>query len=57
MATVMRILVGSYVLGMMMLTSGCVIEPHEGYYDHGHHRYYHEHRWHECGDGDEHCRR
>jgi hypothetical protein len=42
------------------LASGCVVEPREGYrdgyYDHDHHRYYHEHAWHECIEHDEHCR-
>jgi hypothetical protein len=37
--------------------SGCIVAtPHEGYYDRDHHRWYHEHEWHECGDRDEHCR-
>jgi hypothetical protein len=36
--------------------SGCVVEPHEGYYDRDHHRYYHEHAWVGCGADDEHCR-
>jgi len=49
----------AYTLTMVMigLASGCVIAPREGYYDHDHHRYYHEHAWHECGGPDEHyCR-
>jgi hypothetical protein len=31
------------------------VEPREGYYDHPHHRWYHEHRWHECEEHEEHC--
>ena len=52
------IVVGSFLLGLILLaTSGCIVEPQEGYYDHHHHRYYHEHGWHECGPHDEHwCR-
>ena len=39
------------------LLSGCVVaEPREGYYDRGHHRYYHEHAWIGCGREDVHCR-
>jgi len=52
------IVVGSFLLGLILLaTSGCVVEPREGYYDHPHHRYYHEHGWHACGEREEHwCR-
>lgn len=50
------IVLGSFLLGLVMLaTSGCVIEPREGSYDHPHHRWYHEHRWQECRERDEHC--
>ena len=51
-----RILVqGGLLAGLLAFTSACVVtEPREGYYDNPHHRYYHEHTWHEC-DG-EHCR-
>jgi hypothetical protein len=44
------------LLGLMLLVPGCVIEPREGFYDHDHHRWWHEHSWRECGDRDEHCR-
>ncbi len=44
------------LLGLMLVVSGCVVEPREGFYDRDHHRWYHEHGWHECGDRDEHCR-
>jgi hypothetical protein len=47
---------GLLLLGLILLTPGCVVEPREGYYDRDHHRWYHEHAWHECGDRDEHCR-
>ena len=46
------------LLGAVMFAPGCVIaEPRDGYYDHEHHRYYHEHGWRECREEDEHCRR
>jgi hypothetical protein len=50
-------ILGSFLLGLVILaTSGCVIAPErEGYYDHYHHRYYHEHSWHSCVERDEHC--
>jgi hypothetical protein len=55
MIAMTRIVMGSFLLGLL-LSSGCVVaEPREGYYDHDHHRWYHEHTWHECGDHDEHC--
>jgi hypothetical protein len=55
MIAVTRIVMGTFVLGLL-LSSGCVVaEPHEGYYDHDHHRWYHEHTWHPCGEHDEHC--
>ena len=48
---------GSFLLGLIVVASACVIEePRGGYYDHEHHRYYHEHGWHECVEHDEHCR-
>jgi hypothetical protein len=51
---------GSFLLGLIMVASACVVEPREGYregyYDHDHHRYYHGHEWHECVERDEHCR-
>ena len=50
----------SVLIGLMALMSACVIAPrdgyHEGYYDRDHHRYYHEHSWHDCGEHDDHCR-
>jgi hypothetical protein len=43
------------LLGFAML-AGCVVEPREGFYDSDHHRWWHEHAWHECGAEDVHCR-
>ena len=46
-------------LGVMLFAPGCVVpvheEPHEGYYDRDHHRWYHEHGWHDCEEHDLHC--
>jgi hypothetical protein len=43
--------------GLVLLDSGCVVtEPREGYYDHDHNRWYHDHAWQACGEHDEHCR-
>jgi hypothetical protein len=48
---------GCIALALVMFATGCVVaEPHEGYYDRDHHRYYHEHTWHECGEHDNFCR-
>jgi hypothetical protein len=47
---------GTLLLGIALFVPGCVVEPREGFYDRDHHRYYHEHAWHECVEGDEHCR-
>jgi hypothetical protein len=48
---------GSFLAALMVLASACVVEtPREGYYDSDHHRYYHEHTWHECGEHDAYCR-
>jgi hypothetical protein len=44
------------LLGLIVFASACVVAPREGYWDHDHHRYYHENAWHDCGDRDEHCR-
>jgi len=44
------------LLGAVTFASGCVVaEPREGYYDHAHHRWYHEHAWRECEEHDLHC--
>jgi hypothetical protein len=50
-----RIAKGSFILGLWMFAAGCVVaEPREGYWDHDHHRYWHEHAWVECDAA--HCR-
>jgi hypothetical protein len=51
-----RIAKGSFILGLLFLSTACVVEPREGYWDRDHHRWYHEHGWHECGEADVHCR-
>lgn len=52
-----RISLGSCLLALVALfLSGCVIAPHEGYYDRDHHRYWHDHHWHRCLERDVHCR-
>lgn len=64
-----RIATTSLLLGLMVVMSGCIFGPregyhegyHEGYYDHAHNRYYHKNSWHDCGERerererDEHC--
>jgi hypothetical protein len=44
------------VLALLAMSTACVVEPRENFYDRDHHRYYGGHAWHECGDGDFHCR-
>jgi hypothetical protein len=60
MTNIQSILRGGILLGLVALSSACVVAGpgsyHEGYYDRDHHRYYHENTWHECGERDEHCR-
>jgi hypothetical protein len=58
MSNIQRILRGGILLGLIALSSACVVAGpgHEGYYDRDHNRYYHENSWHDCGDHDEHCR-
>jgi hypothetical protein len=51
-----RVVLGSIFVGLALLAAGCVVAPAEGYYDRDHHRYWHEHVWVVCGDGDVHCR-
>lgn len=60
------ILSHAVLFGLMALSSGCVVHEsssaareegyREGYYDRDHHRYYHEHAWHECVENDPYCR-
>jgi hypothetical protein len=51
---------GSFLVSLLALASGCVVAPregyHEGYWDHEHNRWYHEHGWVDCGEHDVHCR-
>jgi len=43
------------MMGLMVLAQGCVVEPREGYWDRDHHRWYHDHAWHDCVEHDVHC--
>jgi hypothetical protein len=52
-----RVARGSFLLALIAMASGCIVaEPRDGYWDHDHNRWYHDHAWHQCGDRDEHCR-
>ncbi|HXZ60076.1 MAG TPA: hypothetical protein VEG26_07810 [Steroidobacteraceae bacterium] len=44
------------MLALILVLPGCVVEPREGYYDQDHHRWWHEHHWHDCAEREEHCR-
>jgi hypothetical protein len=62
MRNIQSIFRGGILLGLIALSSACVVAGpgyhegyREGYYDSGHHRYYHENAWHDCGERDEHC--
>ena len=44
------------LMGFVLLAQGCVVAPREGFYDRDHHRWWHENRWQDCGDRDDHCR-
>ncbi len=46
----------SFILGLIAMAAACVVDTREGYWDRDHHRYYHEHTWHECVENDIHCR-
>jgi hypothetical protein len=51
------IIKGSILLALVTFSSACVVaEPHEGFYDRDHARYYHEHSWHDCGEHNDFCR-
>jgi hypothetical protein len=61
MTSTQSIFRAAIMLGLISLSTGCVVaEPrgayHEGYYDRDHNRYYHENGWRDCGERDEHCR-
>jgi hypothetical protein len=61
--SILRFALSSLLVTLITLTSGCIVERdrgdheayQEGYYDHEHHRWWHEHKWHECIEHDEHC--
>jgi hypothetical protein len=59
MRTPLFALLSLAMLASTLMASGCVYErdhePREGYYDHEHHRWYHEHAWVVCDDRDPHC--
>ncbi|HEX3912671.1 MAG TPA: hypothetical protein VHW71_04120 [Steroidobacteraceae bacterium] len=58
MTNIQSLVRGGVLLGLVALSSACVVAGpryHDGYYDHEHHRYWHENAWHECGERDEHC--
>ncbi len=47
---------GTILLVLTISSSACIVaEPREGYYDREHTRYYHEHKWHECGERNDFC--
>jgi hypothetical protein len=55
--TARGVAMSSFILGLITMAAACVVEtPREGYWDRDHHRWYHEHAWHECGENDIHCR-
>ncbi|MGA2024584.1 MAG: hypothetical protein ABSH23_07485 [Steroidobacteraceae bacterium] len=56
MTVMLRIAKLSVVIGLMAFATACVVEPHEGYWDHDHNRYYHAHAWHDCTAADNFCR-
>jgi hypothetical protein len=46
-----------FLLAFVTYASGCIVaEPREGYWDHEHARWYHNHVWVACGPDDIHCR-
>ena len=55
MTSTKRIVTRTSLFLLIGLMAGCLVGPREGYYDGGHHRYYHENAWHDCADRDEHC--
>jgi hypothetical protein len=57
MTNTQRLSQAGFLLALIAFASGCVVaEPREGYWDHDHARWYHNHGWVNCGPGDEHCR-
>jgi hypothetical protein len=57
MKNIRRIAQFGFLLGLLSLTTGCIVAgPREGYWDRDHARYYHNHGWHECGEHNDFCR-
>jgi hypothetical protein len=56
MKDAIRIVQSCVILALMVGSTACVVEPREYYYDRDHHRYYHDHVWHECVEQDPYCR-
>jgi hypothetical protein len=56
MNSVQNLAKSGIALALVLFASACVVAPREGYYDRDHHRYYHEHGWHECTERGEYCR-
>ena len=64
MSVIRLIARGSCLISLVAFLAGCVIAPghgprdgdRDGYYDRGHHRYYHDHSWHDCHEHDQYCR-
>jgi len=45
----------AFLLALFGSVVACAVAPTEGYYDRDHHRYYHDHAWHDCGAHDGFC--
>jgi hypothetical protein len=57
MKDAIRVVQSGVVLAMILISSACVVaEPRDYYYDRDHHRYYHDHVWHDCIEHDPYCR-
>jgi hypothetical protein len=57
MKNMRRIAQFGFVLGLLSMTSACIVAgPREGYYDREHARYYHERAWHSCNEHNDFCR-
>ena len=54
--SLLKLQAGLWLTLIVLASAACNGEPHEGYYDRDHHRWYHEHGWRDCGERDEHCR-
>jgi hypothetical protein len=48
-----RFATAGFLLGIISMTTACLVETREGYWDRDHHRYWHDHGWHDCDDA--HC--